>query len=112
MSEISAHDPAAMRNAERLLPPGVKLCGDPYQVAEGSDALVIATEWEEYLSLDMARLRLSMAGPILVDGRNLFDPAEMAAMGFEYRGFGRSVPVGGTVVATRTNGHVKSLASI
>jgi UDPglucose 6-dehydrogenase len=68
--------------------PTVRYCSDPYEVAIGCDALVLVTEWEEFARLDMARVRRSMRQPVLVDGRNLYDPAEMARLGFRYRGIG------------------------
>jgi UDPglucose 6-dehydrogenase len=58
-------------------------------VAEGADALVIATPWNEFKQLDMQRIRSSMRVPNLVDGRNMYDPNDMWAIGFNYRGVGR-----------------------
>ncbi len=60
-------------------------------VAEGADALVIVTEWNEFKQLDMARIKEAMKQPVLVDGRNIYDPVEMARLGFVYRGVGRGV---------------------
>jgi UDPglucose 6-dehydrogenase len=62
---------------------------DMNEVAEGCDALVIATEWEEFKKLDLERARKALSHPILFDGRNLFDPAEMEKMGFIYKSIGR-----------------------
>ncbi|MHB1131376.1 MAG: UDP-glucose dehydrogenase family protein [Chloroflexota bacterium] len=92
---IRAYDPAALANARRELA-NVTFCENSYLAAEGCDALSEATEWEEFRLLDMARVRIAMRHPVLVDGRNLYDPGEMAALGFVYRGIGRSgqVPVG------------------
>jgi UDPglucose 6-dehydrogenase len=58
-------------------------------VAEGCDALVIATEWEQFKKLDLERARRTLTHPILFDGRNLFDPAEMERLGFIYKSIGR-----------------------
>ena len=58
-------------------------------VAEGCDALVIATEWPEFKSLDLERVKRQLSHPILFDGRNLFDPAELARQGFIYKSIGR-----------------------
>ena len=69
--------------------PGVKLCEDAYEVAEGADAIVVVTEWNEFKQLDLPRLRQSMRQPIMVDGRNIYNPAQMQRLGFQYRGMGR-----------------------
>jgi UDPglucose 6-dehydrogenase len=85
---VKGYDPVSMEVARPMLP-GLDLCSDPYSVAEGSDALVIMTEWNEFKNLDLQRLKDSMRQPIMVDGRNVYDPSDMQAMGFHYRGFGR-----------------------
>jgi len=85
---VRAYDPVAMNNARRLLS-GVEFCDDPYQVAQNADALVIATDWNEFKQLDRCRLKELMRRPVIVDGRNIFDPAEMRALGFIYWGMGR-----------------------
>ena len=59
-------------------------------VARGADAIVIVTEWNEFKQLDMLKLKRLMRRPVIVDGRNLYDPAEMRRLGFVYRGIGRS----------------------
>jgi len=87
-SIIRAYDPVAMHNAERHVR-DVTLCEDAYAVAEGCDALVIVTEWNEFKQLDVKRLKDAMRLPILVDGRNIYDPARMQNVGFIYRGVGR-----------------------
>ncbi len=85
---VKAYDPEAQENARRLLQ-DVVFCQDPYQVAEGADGLILVTEWNEFKQLDMARIKASMRQPVLVDGRNIYDPRRMAEMGFIYRGMGR-----------------------
>lgn len=85
---VKAYDPVAMKNAARVLQ-DVKLCEDAYEVAEGSDALILATEWNEFKNLDLERIKRLMRQPVIVDGRNLYDPAVMRQMGFTYRGVGR-----------------------
>ena len=85
---IKAYDPAAMRTAARLMPM-VTYCANAYDVAEGSDALVLITEWDEFKELDMRRVSSSMNCPILIDGRNFYDPEEMIQAGFIYEGIGR-----------------------
>jgi UDPglucose 6-dehydrogenase len=67
----------------------VKFCTDAYAVAQGSDALIVATEWNEFKSLNMLEIRDSMRRPIVIDGRNLYEPALMHSLGFIYRGMGR-----------------------
>jgi len=87
-ARIKAYDPVAMDNARRVLP-DITYCSDPYQVAEDADALVVATEWNEFKHLDLERVRKAMRRPVVVDGRNIYDPATMIALGFTYRGVGR-----------------------
>ncbi len=87
-ARIRAYDPVAMVNADRYLH-DVTLCQDAYQVAEGADALVIVTEWNEFKHLSLPRLKAAMRRPIIVDGRNIYDPEQMKALGFIYRGVGR-----------------------
>jgi UDPglucose 6-dehydrogenase len=85
---VKAYDPVAMENAARMLQ-SVKLCEDAYETAEGCDALVLATEWNEFKNLDLERMKQIMKKPVIVDGRNLYDPAKMHKLGFTYRGVGR-----------------------
>ncbi len=87
---VKAYDPQAMDNASKILQ-GVHLCHNPYEVAEGVDALVLATKWNEFKQLDMQRLYQLMHKPILVDGRNIWDPDRARDMGFTYFGVGRGV---------------------
>jgi UDPglucose 6-dehydrogenase len=90
-AQVKAYDPAAMENARRLLP-NVELCTDSYLVAEGSDALIVITEWNEFKHLDKRRLRAAMRQPYLIDGRNIYDCQEMTQLGFVYWGMGRGRP--------------------
>jgi UDPglucose 6-dehydrogenase len=85
---VRAYDPVASPIAARLLP-GVAMCTDAYAVADGADALVLCTEWNEFKQLDLARVHGSMRTPVLIDGRNLYEPRRMADLGFHYRGVGR-----------------------
>jgi UDPglucose 6-dehydrogenase len=87
-ARIRAYDPAAMDNARRILP-DVILCDSAYEAARGADALVLVTEWNEFKHLDLLKLRELMHQPILVDGRNVYDPAAMREAGFTYWGIGR-----------------------
>ena len=90
---VRAYDPAGMEEARGLLD-GVELCDDSYAALEAADAVVIVTEWNEFRSLDLERVKGLMNGPVMVDLRNVYDPAEMAAAGFEYVSIGR--PNGGS----------------
>jgi UDPglucose 6-dehydrogenase len=85
---LRVHDPKAIEKAKAVLE-GVTFVENMNEVAEGCDALVIATEWEEFKQLDLERARKSLSHPILFDGRNLFDPAEMERLGFIYKSIGR-----------------------
>jgi UDPglucose 6-dehydrogenase len=87
-ADIRAFDPAAMEQA-RLLLRNVYFGTDPYDTATGCDALALVTEWNEFKELDMARLRQLMRTPVLLDGRNIYDPDEMVRLGFQYVGMGR-----------------------
>ncbi len=87
-ASVTAYDPVAMRHAERLLPQ-VRLVQTPYEVARGADALTILTEWNEFKQLDLVRIRETMARPIVVDGRNIYEPERMRQLGFTYLGVGR-----------------------
>jgi UDPglucose 6-dehydrogenase len=85
---LRVHDPKAMDKAKPILP-NVTYVEDMNAVAEGCDALVIATEWEEFKGLDLDRAKKSLTHPIMFDGRNLFDPAEMEKRGWIYKSIGR-----------------------
>jgi UDPglucose 6-dehydrogenase len=89
-SQITAYDPAAMDRAQAVLPSGVKFANSAYEAAHGADALLILTEWEEFSNLDLNRLRQELKYPIVIDGRNLYDPEVMAAQGFSYYSVGRA----------------------
>lgn len=87
-AQVRAYDPVAMDIARTILP-AVSLQPDPYTLATGCDAIVIVTEWNEFKQLDLPQLRDLMRTPVVVDGRNIYDPDDMALLGFHYRGFGR-----------------------
>ncbi len=88
---VRAFDPQAMREAARLLPDAI-LCRDPYEAAKGADCLVVLTEWNEFKELDLARMKTLLRQPLLVDGRNLYDPERLRRLGFRYLGVGRGRP--------------------
>ncbi len=87
-AKIKAYDPAAMNEAKAILR-DIDYCGDPYEVAEGCDALVLLTEWNQFRRLDLDRLKKLMKTPIFVDLRNVYDPRKMREAGFQYCGVGR-----------------------
>jgi UDPglucose 6-dehydrogenase len=84
---VRAYDPAGMENASRALK--VTYCSDAYEAADGCDALVILTEWNQFRKLDMSRIRSLLKSPKLADLRNVYDPRGMREMGFEYVSVGR-----------------------
>ena len=86
---VCAYDPEAMDRARAELPE-IEYAKSPYEAAKDAEALVVATEWDEFRKLDWDRVRDAMARPFVLDGRNLLSPREMKARGFEYRSFGRS----------------------
>ena len=85
---LRVHDPKAMDKARALLP-NVTYVDDMNAVADGCDALVVATEWDEFKQLDLARAKKGLTHPILFDGRNLFDPATLEKLGWIYKSVGR-----------------------
>ena len=86
---VRAFDPVAMENARQLLPQ-IAYCENAYAVAEGADALVLVTAWNEFKHLDMGRIARSMRTAVLVDTRNIYDRAKLRELGFAYYGIGRS----------------------
>ncbi|MGA7381374.1 MAG: UDP-glucose/GDP-mannose dehydrogenase family protein [Terriglobales bacterium] len=86
---ISAYDPAAKARAQEVLSTQVEFADNPYDAARNADALLILTEWDEFAALDWNRLRGLLSDPIVIDGRNLYDPEAMAALGFTYYSIGR-----------------------
>jgi UDPglucose 6-dehydrogenase len=87
---IRVYDPQAMETGAAMLK-RVTLCKNSYEVAEGADALVLATEWNEFKQLDFDRIFSLMRQPILMDGRNLWDPDRLRKLGFKYMGVGRGL---------------------
>ena len=90
-ASVVGYDPRASEAAKRSQP-GLEVHSDPYRALDGADCAVVCTEWEEFRTLDLARVRAAMANPLIVDGRNVFDPHEMAAAGFIYVATGRGSP--------------------
>jgi UDPglucose 6-dehydrogenase len=87
---MRAFDPVAEDNARELLPEGVCYCSDAYDAAVDVDCLVILTEWNQFRSLDLERLRAAMRRPLIVDLRNVYEPEKIRALGFEYDSVGRA----------------------
>jgi UDPglucose 6-dehydrogenase len=85
---IKVYDPVAMSGAARIAP-FLALADDPYQLAEGCHAVVVVTEWNEFKHLDLRRIKQAMIQPVVVDGRNVYEPDVMQSLGFTYVGIGR-----------------------
>jgi UDPglucose 6-dehydrogenase len=90
--QVRAHDPKAMESARMFFGDTIGYARDPYDAIEGADALVIVTEWLVYRNPDFARIKQLLARPLIIDGRNLYEPERMATLGFEYHGIGRRKP--------------------
>jgi len=87
-ANLRAYDPQAMEKTRKVLPQ-ISLASSAYAAVEHADAVVLATEWDEFRKLDWKRVFSEMARPLIIDARNFLDPAEMRALGFEYHSFGR-----------------------
>jgi UDPglucose 6-dehydrogenase len=92
-AKIQAFDPEGMEEAKKLMPE-VHYCADAYEAMSGADALVILTEWNEFRSLNLRRMREQLRQPVVVDLRNVYNPDDMAAAGFIYHSIGRSAAAG------------------
>jgi UDPglucose 6-dehydrogenase len=99
---VRAYDPVAMENSARAFPQ-IVMCSNAYEVADGVDALVVATPWNEFKQLDMDRIVARMKQPILVDGRNMYEPEKMREIGFKYRAVGRGYNGDGVFNGPQTN---------
>lgn len=91
-ASLRLHDPKAIPILQASLPEkegAIHYCQNPYEAAHGAHALLLLTEWPEYRHLDLAQIRQLMDVPVVIDGRNLFDPAAMRDAGFEYLCMGR-----------------------
>jgi UDPglucose 6-dehydrogenase len=87
-AKVRGYDPVSMQVARPVMP-NVELCKDPYEMATGSDALIVVTEWNEFKQLDLERLKDLLNSPVIYDGRNIYDPNVMQEMGFTYQAIGR-----------------------
>jgi UDPglucose 6-dehydrogenase len=88
-AQVKAFDPAAMEEA-RVLLPKLELGSDPYDVAKGSDAIVLMTEWNQFRRLDLERIKRLLNRPIFIDLRNVYEPEHMKRLGFDYTCVGRA----------------------
>jgi UDPglucose 6-dehydrogenase len=88
-AHIKAYDPQAMKET-RILLPAVHYCPNPYEAVHRSDCLFIATEWDEFRKANLIRVKKLLRKPVIIDGRNIFEPASMKQQGFIYYGIGRS----------------------
>ena len=100
-AHVKGYDPVSMHVAARELPE-MQLAEDAYDLAEGCDAIVVCTEWNEFRHLDMDRIRRAMRSPVIYDGRNIYDPDTMARLGFRYYAVGRSHRLAGSKKVTIT----------
>jgi UDPglucose 6-dehydrogenase len=112
--KVTAYDPAAMERTQETMNSNLKYANSAYEAASGADALLILTEWEEFANLDLRRLNQELKYPIVIDGRNLYDPEVMAAQGFTYYSVGRAashpdgIPAGAALRNNVRNGHNKA----
>jgi UDPglucose 6-dehydrogenase len=97
-AKVQAYDPQAMTNAAIELPE-ITLCDDPYQTANGADALILATEWNEFKQLDFKKIFQLMRTPVIVDGRNQWDSDLLREIGFTYFGIGQGNHINGNTSA-------------
>ena len=88
-AKVIAHDPAAIEEAKHFFGDQISYCEDYYEALEGSDALIIVTEWNDYLRPDFEKIKSSMKVPLIFDGRNIYEPAKMIERGFQYYSIGR-----------------------
>jgi UDPglucose 6-dehydrogenase len=116
-AQVRVYDPVARETGRAALEDAgtrmeqVIFCDDAYAVAENADALVIVTQWNEFKALNMQQIRARMHRPILIDGRNIYDPAEMNRLGFVYRAMGRGTgPAPSVLPASDTNGHMTAIS--
>ncbi len=87
-AQVKVFDPIAMENAKKIIQ-NISYCKDSYEAATDSDLVIIMTEWNEFRQIDLARIKEIMKKPVLLDGRNIYDPEKMRNLGFIYQGIGR-----------------------
>ncbi len=89
-ARVQAYDPQAMEKIKDIVPE-VRLCSNPYEACRGADCMIVATEWNEFKELDFHRIKKAMKRALIVDGRNIYDPAALKKMGFIYKCIGRGI---------------------
>jgi UDPglucose 6-dehydrogenase len=89
---VTAHDPAAMNEARRRIGGRITYAAQNYDALNGADALVVVTDWNEYRHPDFTRMKAMLRRPVVIDGRNLYDPLKMGSLGFQYHSIGRGGP--------------------
>ena len=82
-ASVAGYDPVAAENVLAVTT-DFEVCPDPYEAARNADAVILVTDWSEFTNLDLARLRQLMRRPILIDGRNMYEPEQVRALGFDY----------------------------
>jgi UDPglucose 6-dehydrogenase len=97
-AHVAAYDPVGMERASQLAPE-IEMASDAYALADQVDAIIVCTEWNEFIQLDLERIRDLMRHPVIIDGRNIYDPMQMANLGFKYLGFGQGYGPDGFPVA-------------
>ena len=97
-AQVRAYDPVGMERASQLVPE-IEMAQDAYALADQADAIIVCTEWNEFLQLDLERIHDLMRQPVIIDGRNIYDPKQMARLGFRYLGFGQGYGPDGSAVA-------------
>lgn len=88
-AKVQVYDPVASHKTKEILGNTVQYCNDPYEAAKGTDAVLLVTEWNEFRQIDFMRVKELVKQAVLFDGRNIYDPAEIKALGFSYTGIGR-----------------------
>lgn len=88
-AKVKVYDPQCMDKTKKVLSKATVFCKNAYEAVKGSDCLVVATEWSEFKELDLKRVKAVMRQPVIVDGRNIYDPDKVKKMGFKYVGMGR-----------------------
>ena len=93
-AKVQAYDPAAMEQTRAIYGerPDLQLCPDKEHALQGADALVLVTEWSVFRSPDLEQIKRLLGAPVIFDGRNLYDPQQMAQSGFTYYAIGRPTP--------------------
>jgi UDPglucose 6-dehydrogenase len=90
-ANIKAYDPQAMERTKEAIDKRIVFCKGPYDACKGSDCLLIVTEWQEFKELDFSKIKKLLKRPIIIDGRNIYEPQRLEKLGFIYIGMGRGI---------------------